>query len=189
MRSMKRSIQLLLLAIVVPLITPHRTEARVVRFVVEQRRAIADGKSWGQAGPYERLDGTVYIEVDPRDPLNAVIVNLDKAPKTPKGMVGFSAPFYILKPLEMARGNRKIFYGVNNRGNKIEYAWRTMLPPGTNNNNPLTEADFGDALLMRLGYTYVDAGWQGNVAPGNSRLVPNLPVAVQPDGRPIVAKI
>jgi hypothetical protein len=190
MRSMKRSIQLLLLAIVVPLITPHRTEARVVRFVVEQRRVIADGKSWGQAGPYERLDGTVYIEVDPRDPLNAIIVNLDKAPKTPKGVVGFTSPFFILKPVDMARGNHKIFYGVNNRGNKGHLGRMTTFPVGPNNNNPLTAADINDDnLLTRNGYTYVDAGWQGNVAPGNDRLVPNLPVPIQPDGRPIVAKM
>jgi hypothetical protein len=84
-------------------------EARVVRFVVEQKRPVAEGKSFGDAGPYERLDGTVYIEVDPRDPLNKVIVNLDKAPRTPQGLVGFSSPFFILKPVDPARGGRKIF--------------------------------------------------------------------------------
>ena len=92
----------------------------------------------------------------------------------------------------MARGNRKILYGVNNRGNKLDYAWRTILrapTPQRNNNNPLTAADFGDGLLLRLGYMYVDAGWQGNVAPGNDRLVPNLPVATEPDGRPIVGRV
>ena len=169
--------------------TSASSEARVVRFVVEQVRPVLDGKSFGDVGPYERLDGTVYFEVDPRDPLNALIVNLDNAPRTPKGMVGFSSPFYILKPVDMARGNHKIFYGINNRGNKLEYAWRTIVPPGTNNNNPVTAADFGDALLLRLGYTYVDAGWQGNLAPGDNRLVPNLPVATHSDARPIVAKI
>ena len=35
-------------------------------------------------------------------------------------MVEFCAPFFILKPVDMARGNRKIFYGVNNRGNKLD---------------------------------------------------------------------
>src|SRR5437016_7031136 len=47
--------------------------------------------SWGDAGPYERLDGTAYFEVDPRDALNAGIVNLAKAPKNAKGMVEFSS--------------------------------------------------------------------------------------------------
>ena len=186
---MKKAVLSVLAALVLPMVVPTQSEARVVRLVVEQTRMVLDGKSFGTAGVYERLDGTVYFEVDPRDPLNAVIVNLDKAPRTPNGMVGFSAPFYILKPVEMARGNRKIFYGVNNRGNKIEYAWRTILPPGTNNNNPTTAADLGDALLMRLGYTYVDAGWQGNLAPGNNRLIPALPVATEPDGRPIAANV
>src|SRR5580692_4872735 len=91
-----------LVALVLPIVVPAVSEAHVVRFVIEQRRPVLDGKGFGDVGPYERLDGTVYLEVDPRDPLNALIVNLDKAPKTPKGMVGFSAPFYILKPVDMA---------------------------------------------------------------------------------------
>jgi hypothetical protein len=46
----------------------------------------------------------------------------------------------------------------------------------------------GYGLIFRLGYTYVDAGWQANVAPINDRLVPTLPIAMQPDGKPIVSK-
>jgi len=171
------------------IVVPSTSEARVVRLVVEQKRPVLDGKRFGDVGPYERLDGTVYFEVDPKDPLNAMIVNLDKAPKTTNAKVGFSAPFYILKPADMARGNRKILYGINNRGNKLEYAWRTHLPAGTNNNNPTTEADFGDALLLRLGYTYVDAGWMGNLAPGDDRLIPKLPVATWPDGRSLTGRV
>jgi hypothetical protein len=75
---------------------PRSAEARVTQFVVEQRRAFAGGMAWGESGPYERLDGTAYMEVDPHDPLNAVIVNLDKAPRNARGMVEFSSPFYIL---------------------------------------------------------------------------------------------
>ena len=149
--SMRQAIVVTLAGLVLSTIVPASSEARVARFVVEQTRRIADGKSFGDVGPYERLDGTVYIEVDPRDPLNSGIVNLDKAPRTSKGVVGFSSPFFLLKPVDMARGNHKLFYGVNNRGNKLDFAWRTILPQtGTNNNNPLTVADFGDALLLRL---------------------------------------
>src|SRR5262245_48851002 len=136
-------------------------EGHVVRFVVEQTRPVLAGKSFGTVGPYERLDGTVYFEVDPRDPLNALIVNLDKTPKTPNGKVGFSAPFYILKPVDMARSNRKILYGINNRGNKLEYGWRTFTAAGANGNDPTTDGDYGDGLLLRQGYVYADAGWMG----------------------------
>jgi hypothetical protein len=186
---MKKSICAVLIALLLPVFVPSTSHAKVVKFVVEQARRVANGKMFGDVGMYERLDGTVYIELDPRDPLNAGIVNLDKAPRTAKGMVAFSSPFYILKPMDMARGNRKMFYGVNNRGNKVDFAFRTYLPESASKNNPMSADDFGDALMMRMGYTYVDAGWQGNVAPGNDRLVPTLPVARERDGRPIIAPI
>src|SRR5712671_5661086 len=83
-------------------------EARVVRFIVEQTRLFAGGMSFGDVGTYQRLDGTAYMEVGPRDPLDAVIVNLDKAPRNARGLVEFTAPFFILKPTDPTRGNHKI---------------------------------------------------------------------------------
>jgi hypothetical protein len=141
-------------------------EARVVKFVVEKKRPMANGTVYGDSGPYERLDGIVYFEVDPRDKLNAVIVNLDKARRNAKGMVEFSAPFVIIKPADNARGNHKILYGINNRGNNIELPFQT-LPAQGNNAAP----DAHDGLLFRLGYTFVDAGWAGDIITTETRLV------------------
>jgi hypothetical protein len=180
---LKTSSMLLVLLVV---LAPSWSEARVIRFVVEQRRPLADGMSLGKAGGYERLDGTAYFEVDPKDPLNAVIVNLDRAPKNARGMVEFSSPFVILKPVDLAKGNHKVFYAINNRGNQQAISYFNF---GRSGNNPLTGADVGDGFLMRLGYTIVDAGWEGDLVPGNGRLVPKFPTATQPDGKPIVAKI
>jgi hypothetical protein len=171
--------------------TAYPCEARVVRFVVEQVRSFAGGTSFGDVGTYQRLDGTAYMEVDPRDPLNAVIVNLDKAPRNARGLVEFSAPFFILKPTDATRGNHKILYGINNRGNKQTLGYFNYVPAGPGINDPLTAADAGDGFLMRLGYTIVDAGWQGDVAnlPGSNVLFPNLPIATQPDGSPTTATV
>src|SRR2546426_3231472 len=183
---LRKSFALVALLIV---LLPWPCEARVVRFVVAQKRAFADGKAFGSAGPYERLDGTAYFEVDPTDALNAMIVNLDKAPRNARGMVEFSAPFCILKPVDMARGNHKILYAINNRGNKQALGYFNFAPAGAGINNPLTATDAGDGFLMRLGYTVVDAGWQGDVARGANRLSPQFPIATQPDGSPIVAAV
>ena len=65
---------------VIALCAAPRADARVTRFVVEQQRLFADGTSFGKVGQYERLDGTAYMEVNPRNPHNGVILNLDKAP-------------------------------------------------------------------------------------------------------------
>ena len=158
-------------------------DARVVRIEVERTAPYAGGKEFGDAGAFERLDGTVHMEVDPDDPLNAMIVNLDRAPRNDRGMVEFSAPFFLIKPVDMARGNRKLLYGINNRGNAIELPFQTFpsLSPGA-------DPESGDGLLFRLGYSFVDAGWAGDVTTTATRLGANLPVAVQADGSPIVSR-
>ena len=167
-------------------LAPTVAHARVVKFVVEQKRPFAEGMTFGGVGAYERLDGTAYFEVDPKDPLNAVIVNLDKAPRNARGMVEFSAPFIILKPVDIAKGNHKIFYAINNRGNFQPLGYFNY---GRGGNNPLTAADAGDGFLMRQGYTIVDTAWEGDLNPGGGRLVPKFPVATNADGSAIVAKV
>ena len=74
-------------------------EAKVSRFVVEQRRPFAGGATFGDTGAYERLDGTVYFEIDPNDPHNRLIVNLNRAPRNARGLVELSSPFFLLKPV------------------------------------------------------------------------------------------
>jgi len=68
--------KLLILVAVASFLMPLTCGARVTRFVVTQRRTFAAGMSFGNAGPYERLDGIAYFEVDPKDPLNALISTL-----------------------------------------------------------------------------------------------------------------
>ena len=70
---------------------PQISEARLVRLSVETREAFVGGISWGNTGPYERLLGTAYMEVNPRDALNRSIVDLDKAPRNQRGNRGIGA--------------------------------------------------------------------------------------------------
>ena len=181
---MRRAFALVVLVGLLGPLAAMPADARVVRIEIERTTPYAGGKEFGDAGRFERLDGTVHMEVDPDDPLNAVIVNLDRAPRNERGLVEFSAPFFIIKPVDMARGNRKLLYGINNRGNAIELPFQTFpsLPAGA-------DPESGDGLIFRLGYSFVDAGWAGDVITTATRLGANLPVAVQADGSPIVSRI
>jgi hypothetical protein len=114
------------------MLLPSVADARLVKLVIDQREVFAGGASWGTAGPYERLVGTAHFEVDPRDPLNAVIVDLDKAPRNAHGAVEFRTTVFILKPVDLTRGNGKIYYTANNRGNDALYAARTVEQVGRN---------------------------------------------------------
>jgi len=72
--------------------------ARVVRVEITSRTDINNGKAFGLAGPYEKIQGRVYFSVDPANPHNRQIVDLDKAPRNAQGEVEFSADLYLLKP-------------------------------------------------------------------------------------------
>lgn len=152
-------------------------EARVVKFVVEQTTPYLGGVDWGKTGPYELLTGTAYMEVDPSERQNRIIVDLDNAPRNAKGMVEFSTPFLVLKPTDMDRGNNKIFYAVNNRGNNLE----GLLTATTTAQVAVTDA----GAAMERGYTIVDAGWEGDIVPAANQLVADLPVARRANGHPI----
>jgi hypothetical protein len=49
-------------------------------------------------------------------------------------------------------------------------------------NDPRSLADAGNGFLMRRGYTVVWLAWQGDLLPGNGRMLLDLPVTRGPDG-------
>lgn len=71
--------------------------------------------NFGAVGPYERLHGTVFGELDPAHPLNVGIVNLDLAARNTHGKVEYQSDFRVLKPLDLDRGNGCLLYDVPNR--------------------------------------------------------------------------
>src|SRR5436190_21963174 len=54
---------------------------------------------------YEKVSGILHFAVDPHDPRNAIVVDLDKAPRNAAGLVEFSSDMYIVKPKDPTRGN------------------------------------------------------------------------------------
>lgn len=142
--------------------------ARVVRVEVTSRSDINNGKPFGLAGPYEKIQGRLYFKVNPQDAHNRQIVDLDKAPHDAQGEVEFSADLYLLKPKDMAKGNGAVLFEVSNRGGK---GILRIVDGGS------AEAEFGDGFLMRQGYTVAWIGWQFDVGPQNQNLSLQAPVA------------
>ena len=86
----------------------------MTRLEIESRRPYAEGAASGEAGPYERLDGTIHFAVDPGHPANRLIVDLDTAPRDSAGRVQFRADFCLLRPTDSARANRRLLFEVIN---------------------------------------------------------------------------
>ncbi|MCY4486268.1 MAG: alpha/beta hydrolase domain-containing protein [Deltaproteobacteria bacterium] len=146
---------------------------------IEERTPFAEGADFGSVGAYERIRGRARFAIDPRLPANRDIVDLTLASADDRGLVEYSTEFFLIKPADMGRGNGRLLYDVNNRGNKRALQFFNDAPP---NNDPRTAEDAGHGFLMRRGYTVVWCGWQGDLLPGDGRLTMDLPVATGPDG-------
>ncbi len=167
------------------LVVPSPTEARVVRIEIERVESPTfEGQSFGDVGPYEKLVGRVFGEVDPEAPQNAVITDIELAPRNARGLVEYAADLLILRPVDPSRGNSRIFYELNNRGRMLSLGQLNDARSG--GNDPTTAADAGNGFLMRRGYTFVSSGWDATAAPDGTRLRVAVPIAVNPDGSPIV---
>ncbi|MGH7155710.1 MAG: hypothetical protein ACREF3_17425, partial [Acetobacteraceae bacterium] len=156
-----------------------------VALVISDRRPFAEGIAFGDTGAYERLTGRARFAVDPRASRNRDVVDLEKAPMTGDGLVEFAADFMILKPVDLTRANRRLFFDYGNRGHKRALQFFNDAHPG---NDPLTQDHAGNGFLMRRGYTVAWLAWEGDLLPGSGRMVIDLPVATD-HGRPITGLV
>ena len=180
-RTVRRSLST---AVIVCLVALDCAWAEVVRMEITQRAPFAEGHAFGSVGPYEKIVGRMYFAVRPDDPANAVITDIRRAPRNAQGQVEFWSDFFLLTPADPSRGNHRLLYDVNNRGNKLAL-WTFNDARG---NDPTTLADAGNGFLMRHGYSVLWCGWNGDVVPGDNRLVMGLPIATE-NGQPITGKI
>jgi Alpha/beta hydrolase domain len=162
-------------------LAPSTMRAEVTRVELSSRQDVLGGKSFGAAGAYEKLAGKVYFAVSPQNPHNQIIADLDKAPCDSRGKVEFSADLFILKPKDPSRGNGVALFDVVNRGRQLVL---TTFNRAKASADPTTEAEFGDGLLMRQGYTIVAVGWEFDVPKKKDRIRLEAPVATN-NGRPI----
>jgi hypothetical protein len=136
-------------------------EARVTRIVIDATEPVT-----GQP-TYEQLTGRAWGELDPRDPKNALITDIRRAPRNAHGKVEYIASFRIRKPIDMSLASGLMWHDVPNRGGNV------------NLTSDLLAA--GDMQLL--------SGWQGDNA-GATRLPANvdcLPPYVAPCAAPVFA--
>ena len=163
-------------------------DARITHIEITKTEPAFGGRSFGDAGAYEHLTGQVTGELDPADPANSGIQDINLAPRNARGMVEYVTNIELLKPADMARGNRILFFEVNNRGNKLAPVnFNEGVTGGVADRNALSSP--GDGWLMRAGYTMVWFGWEMDVRPGMSRIGMPAIVAHNHDGSPITGLV
>ena len=144
-----KSIKILILGIFV--LFQFGSHAEVSRIEILQREQISTAALHYS---YEKIEGIVYLSLDPQDPKNAMITDIEFAPTNSEGRVEYAADFKLLVPSSNI-ANRGLLYMVNNRG-------RGSTPPEISLSDPLSE----------LGFTYLLTGWINEIEerPGILRL-------------------
>ena len=141
-------------------------DARTTHIQVLTRATAFGGYSFPGVGQYEAITGIAIGEVDPNDPKNVLITDIQLAPRNANGTVSYQHNFYILKPIDLSKGNHKMMYEPPNRGGKT-YQTLNRTPDGTNDPGALTEAAFpgelANSFLWTRGYTTVWSGWENNL--------------------------
>ena len=117
------------------------------------------------AGPtHERISGKAYGELDPADPRNAVITDIELAPRNARGKVEYVTTFTLVRPTEMMKASGVLLYTVVNRGG-------------------------GNAVPHPDGHVTLVSGWQGDVVPTSTNHTIQVPVARNRDGSSITGPL
>ena len=151
-----------LLAICLSLGVSMAARAEVVRFEVLQSAPAFEGRSFGSVGPYVKVSARATIAVDPRDPRNAVIADIDKAPRNAQGRVEATADVVLLRPADPQRANGTLLIDVPNRGTKLApQLFDDVANPAATAAEKAGDAGIG--FLQSQGYTMVWIGWQADI--------------------------
>ncbi|RVT99589.1 hypothetical protein EOD42_05790 [Rhodovarius crocodyli] len=148
--------------------------AEVTRFDIQADTPTAlEGRSFGTRGTARRIDARATVAVDPADPRNAIIADIDRAPRNAQGRVEAVADVTILRP---ERPNGTLVLEIPNRGRRLIL---TLLEETSAEQSARVQqaADMGRGFLLSQGYTLVWVGWQGDVTPaqGLGLRVPVVP--------------
>ena len=168
--------------------------ARITGLQLAPATPFAEGASFGAAGAYERVTGTLSGELDPADPHNAGIVDIALAPRNAKGLVEYRTDFFVLRPVDPAKGSHTLVYEVLNRGRKFLFNWVLDAPAQAAQavNDPKSLADAGLALPLKRGDTLVWSGWEPDALRQLGGMALDVPVATadgKAGGPPIIATV
>ena len=162
------------------LIAPTAAYARVTEIVVDDSQPLVIGTPSVEVPGYRQISGRAFGELDPSDPLNAIIQDIDLG-KDPDGKVRYVASYVLTMPTDLSKASGLMWHDVPNRG--------TPLLIGAQ------ERSFGDIGLA--------SAWQGdnsgiNAANGTTvrpvqmvgdRHWLQVPVARNPDGTPVTGLV
>ena len=94
----------------VSLVAGAPSEPRVTKIAITSPISAFDGRAFGDVGDDEQIGGTATGELDPFDPRNALITDINLAPRNANGKVAYTASFTRHKPVDMNGSSGAMVY-------------------------------------------------------------------------------
>ena len=157
------------------LLASSLSHAEVTSVEVTSRQPWVGGQSFGQVGAYEVLRGTVHYAIDPHSAAAREVVDIRFAPVDARGLVEYSGPFVIIRPVDAARGNHTTLIEVANRGRTEMDGVFFETEDGLDLMSPGKVRKLTDPTFFKLGYSLAWVGWQARMEPDKFGL--RVPVA------------
>jgi hypothetical protein len=176
-------------ALIAVCVTASGANARVTTLTINNTQSAFSGASFGSVGTYELITGTFTDDVDPNDPHNSVITDIEHGPKNPNGTVSFTADWrtrligwvYDLPN----RGGPGAIGSLNAGITATGTATGTAIAAGGNTAVPPSAGNAGTGFLMKMGWSVVEVGWDLTAPQGGPLFGVTLPVAKHRDGSAI----
>ena len=170
------------------LVFASAAQAHITKLDILSTTPAFAGASFGETGGYERITARAHGELDPTTPANAIIQDIALAPRNARGMVEYTTDIDILRPANPTKSNNILLFDVLNRGHKRVL---TLFNADMKGSMPAINNDdvAGDGFLQKQGTTLIWFGWQGDVLPGDNRMLTQLPVPKNKDGSPITGNV
>jgi len=148
------------------------SEARVTKIVINTTVDPDPALSTGAPFAIKRITGVAFGELDPRDARNAIIQDLELAPRNANRKVEYQATFQLVLPSDSANMSGLMWHDVPNRGGRV-----TIVA---------AERNAGDVGLS--------SGWQGDNSGATSQTLTTndfvvVPVAKNRDGSSITGTV
>ena len=160
----------------------------VESFEVIERRPYADGRLFGEFGPFEISHGRIHYAVDQESPRNAAVVDLAHAPRDDDGKVRFHGDFTFIHTVAGGAGKpaRTLLIDVPNRGRRLSFSMFNRARPEDLLADPCAP---GDGVLFERGFALASIGWQWGVAAGLGLTPPEALVAGAPVTGDVVCRV
>lgn len=114
--------------------------ARVTKITIQTTTNVANS---GPVGPYVQLRGEAEGEIDPADRRNALITDIQFAPKNANGKVTYKTQFTLVKPVDMTKASGIMLEAIPNRGG--------------------IDSPYGSDLTFAYGEVILNVAWQGDL--------------------------